>query len=382
MDDGPDERYHVELGTSSSFVLQEIVMGGMLIVSVLEESLDDDTNERERQRIPKVSEYAEETIRDMSSETCKSHFRLLPRTIQQLSTILGPLLGEGEVGCGRPQVPAQKQLLITVWCLANMECFRGVGDRLGVAKSTAYVLPTVATAFHCVRRVGEALLKVASRFVLWPSESDALSIIDGFQRKFKFPGVLGAVDGSHIAITAPKEHAASYINRKGFYSVVLQAVCDHEMRFLHCSVGEAGSMHDARVVRRSELHDMLDHGHFPFSSHLVGDAAYPIGPNLLTPYRDNGHLSTAQKCFNKRLCRARVTIERAFGLLKNRYRRLFRVETRRPDIIVTIMITACVLHNACLLWCDTFEDPSAVGTQDDLGTSEHTSAHQTKRLGM
>ncbi|XP_064482145.1 uncharacterized protein LOC135394960 [Ornithodoros turicata] len=232
MADWHDGREDVELGTFSSFVLQEIVMGGMLIVSVLEESLDDDTNDRERQRIPKVSEYAEETIRDMSSETFKSHFRLLPRTIERLSTILRPLLGEGEVGCGRPQVPAQKQLLITVWCLANMECFRGVGDRFGVAKSTV---------FHCVRRVREALLKVASRFVLWPSESDARSIRDGFQRKSKFPGVLWAVDRSHIAITAPKEHAASYINRKGFYSVVLQAVCDHEMRFLHCSSGKQGA---------------------------------------------------------------------------------------------------------------------------------------------
>lgn len=249
---------------------------------------------------------------------------------------------------------------------------RGVGDRFGVAKSTI---------FHCVRRVGEALLSVASRFIAWPSDHNVRSIIDGFQRNSKFPGVLGAIDGSHIPITAPTEHAASYINRKGFYSVVLQAVCDHEMRFLHCSVGEAGSMHDARVLRRSAVQGMLDHDHFPLGSHLVGDAAYPIGPYLMTPYRDNGHLSVSQKRFNKRLSQARVTIERAFGLLKNRFRRLFRVETRRPDIIVTAIISACILHNACLMLGDTFDEPEAVYFQDEVSATESSSV-ATRQLGL
>lgn len=38
---------------------------------------------------------------------------------------------------------------------------RAVGDRFGVSKSTV---------FHCVQRVGVALLGMASRFVAWPSE--------------------------------------------------------------------------------------------------------------------------------------------------------------------------------------------------------------------
>ncbi|XP_064468659.1 tigger transposable element-derived protein 4-like [Ornithodoros turicata] len=96
--------------------------------------------------------------------------------------------------------------------VANLTAIKGVGDRFRVAKSTV---------LHCVRRVGEALLSLASRFVTWPNCHEAWSIIDGFQRKSEFPGILGAIDGSHIAITAPTEHAASYINRKGLYSVEL-----------------------------------------------------------------------------------------------------------------------------------------------------------------
>lgn len=101
--------------------------------------------------------------------------------------------------------------------------------------------------------------------------------------------------------------------------MLLQAVCDNEMRFLHCYAGEPGCMHDARVLPRSEVQEMLVPEHFPLGSHLVGDAAYPIGPHLMVPYRDNGHLSTKQTRFNGHLSAARCTIERAFGLLNGRF---------------------------------------------------------------
>jgi len=47
-----------------------------------------------------------------------------------------------------------------------------------------------------------------------------------------FPGVVGAIDGSHIPIKAPTKYPADYFNRKHFYSIVLQAVCDHDGKFL------------------------------------------------------------------------------------------------------------------------------------------------------
>lgn len=40
--------------------------------------------------------------------------------------------------------------------------------------------------------------------------------------KYGFPKVLGAIDGTHVQITKPKEHGESYINRKGYHSMQLQ----------------------------------------------------------------------------------------------------------------------------------------------------------------
>nr|CAI5859964.1 unnamed protein product [Callosobruchus analis] len=54
-----------------------------------------------------------------------------------------------------------------------------------------------------------------------------------FEQKAGFPNVIGAIDGTHIKIRKPKTDSESYINRKGFYSVNLQAVCNLQCIFTH-----------------------------------------------------------------------------------------------------------------------------------------------------
>jgi hypothetical protein len=48
-------------------------------------------------------------------------------------------------------------------------------------------------------------------------------IKQGFYESGGFPGVIGCVDGTHVRITAP-----SFVNRKGYHSLNVQATCDHE----------------------------------------------------------------------------------------------------------------------------------------------------------
>ena len=45
----------------------------------------------------------------------------------------------------------------------------------------------------------------------------------------------------------------------------------------------------------------------------------------------------------------RVVIERAFGLLKGRFRRLLYVDTIENETAVDVIMTCCILHNICLL---------------------------------
>lgn len=63
----------------------------------------------------------------------------------------------------------------------------------------------------------------------------------------------------------------------------------------------------------------------------------------------SGHFPLqAQKRFNDILSKVRQVIERAFALLKGRFRRLKHLDMNRTDMIPFVIIACTVLHNICL----------------------------------
>ena len=62
-----------------------------------------------------------------------------------------------------------------------------------------------------------------------------------FQEKKRFPGVICAIDDTHIQIHPPKEHGQSYVNRKNYHSIILQAICLPDMKISHVYSGWPGS---------------------------------------------------------------------------------------------------------------------------------------------
>ena len=72
-----------------------------------------------------------------------------------------------------------------------------------------------------------------------------------FEEKWEFPGVLGAIDGCDIPVKGLWKNPEQYINRKGFHSLQLQVICDVDMLFTDVFCSYPGSVHDARVFRKS-----------------------------------------------------------------------------------------------------------------------------------
>lgn len=66
------------------------------------------------------------------------------------------------------------------------------------------------------------------RFIKWPNHEEILKSKQNFFSRGGFPGVIGCIDGTHVRIQAPFEDEAVYVNRKGFHSINVQAICDHE----------------------------------------------------------------------------------------------------------------------------------------------------------
>ncbi len=78
-------------------------------------------------------------------------------------------------------------------------------------------------------------------------------VVAGFRNRWGFLQCAGAVDGTHITIIAPNEYHADNHNRKWCYSILMQAVVDHDYRFTDVYIGWPGQVHDARVFDNSRI---------------------------------------------------------------------------------------------------------------------------------
>jgi len=53
----------------------------------------------------------------------------------------------------------------------------------------------------------------------------------------------------------PASNPTDYYNRKGWYSIILQAIIDHKYIIRDICVGWPGSVHDVRVYRNSGIYN-------------------------------------------------------------------------------------------------------------------------------
>lgn len=107
----------------------------------------------------------------------------------------------------------------------------------------------------------------------------------------------------------------------------------------------------------------------PENSHLVGDSAYPCLPHLMTPYRDNGHLTLQQRNYNYKLSRVRSTVERSLALLKQRFRCLKFLDIQRLDWAPKYIVVCAVLHNICIMQNDILQNIeiiNIINEQEDI----------------
>ena len=82
---------------------------------------------------------------------------------------------------------------------------------------------------HCINDVTEALVKMASQFISYPTDKQTLHTTkQSFHAVANFPNVTGAIDCTHVAIRAPMASEEAFVNTKGIslHTVRVQADCD------------------------------------------------------------------------------------------------------------------------------------------------------------
>lgn len=141
-------------------------------------------------------------------------------------------------------------------------------------------------------------------------------------------------------------------------------------------------MHDASVFRNSKIGQSLQ-SRIPEQFHLLGDSAYPLSLNLMTPYKDTGNLTRQQTSYNYKLSKTRSIIERCFGLLKGRFRRLRYLDCVKTEFLPTVIMATCVLHNIATRNEEELEEDcieSQLDDDDDDEDEGNTPSSSTSRI--
>lgn len=81
---------------------------------------------------------------------------------------------------------------------------------------------------------------------------------------------------------------------------------------------------------------------------ILGDSVYPCFRNLLTSYKDNGHLSATDRNYNYKLSHSRILIEHVFRRLKQKFRQLYHLKLRNETLICHFIRACCVLYSLTL----------------------------------
>lgn len=168
-----------------------------------------------------------------------------------------------------------------------------------------------------------------------------------------FPGVIGAIDCTHVPIQNPGgEDGELYRNRKGWFSINVQLMSDPDLRIRNIVASWRGSTHDSRIFNESVLKQQLmnlDHRY-----HLLGDKGYPCYNYLLTPLQNP--LTPAERRYNFAHSSTRMVIERVNGILKRRFPCLSSTLRFTPEKCGVVIVACAVLHNLALHDHDDIEE--------------------------
>ncbi|KAG0443373.1 hypothetical protein HPB47_015005 [Ixodes persulcatus] len=152
---------------------------------------------------------------------------------------------------GRPQISAEKTLLIVLSYLGTRATMYQIADRFDITESSVHL---------CIKRVLNFLNGISAQIITWPDQERRRRSQAGFLRKTKGKGphkTIGAIDGCHVEILRPTESPNSYYNRT----------------------------HDARILKESPVFE--DAEAKCAGGYLLGDSAYPLLPYVMTPFKSS-----------------------------------------------------------------------------------------------
>ncbi|CAM0910115.1 unnamed protein product [Alopecurus aequalis] len=238
---------------------------------------------------------------------------------------------------------------------------------------------TVSNKFH---HVLDCVDRMAGDYIR-PNDPTFTEVHEKLQRPRFWPhfkDAIGAIDGTHIPVVVAGKLKVQYTNRKGYTSQNMLAICDFDMRFTFAVAGWAGSVHDTRVWTDARprftnyphppdgnlfghVEKIFAHKFYSFvliyllfaGKYYLVNSGYSNRIGYLAPFKEQRyHVPEFQAApprnlmerFNHLHSSLRNAVERAFGVLKMKWRILLGIPHFHETLTQTKIITACMcLHN-------------------------------------
>ena len=174
------------------------------------------------------------------------NFRVSRATFLYLCSELEPGIAKKRTRFRTP-ISVKKRVAITLWVLATTVEYRTVAHLFGVARCTVCCI---------VQETCKSLVHILQpKYIQFPVGNNLSATVQGFLDQWGIPQCAGSIDGSHIPVKPPAMNHTCYYNRKRWYSIVLQAIVDHNYLFTDVYVGWPGSVHDACVLANSSIYE-------------------------------------------------------------------------------------------------------------------------------
>uniref|UniRef100_A0A4W6E1E7 DDE Tnp4 domain-containing protein n=1 Tax=Lates calcarifer TaxID=8187 RepID=A0A4W6E1E7_LATCA len=269
-------------------------------------------------------------------------FRMSRETFFYLCDKLRPRLARQDTSF-RLALPVEKRV------------YRTISTLFGVGKSTVC---------RCVRDMCHAIVALLSSIYLRPpNEQELEDSAQLFLSHFDFPHCVAAIATLHTAIITPSNNASDYANPAGWLSVLSQVAVSGRGQFWDVCASFPGGTDPADILQNSSLWATAAEGGLSptplrvfmgkatqVKYVLLGEACYP-----LQSWGSHAALMEPQQLFNQRLTRALRVSEEALLRLRARWQCLSKRNDCGLDVVPTMILACCILHNMCESHGDDFK---------------------------
>jgi len=248
-----------------------------------------------------------------------TRFRMSETAFNDLVELLRPALKRA-VQYSRSKQPIFVELVVAIglrWLAGGS--YQEIEDVFGVSTTEAY-----RNRNKCI----DALLncdQVEIRLLTTVPEWE--EVRKGFESKSSggvINGCIGAIDSFFQRTLMPTKkdcannQTAYFSGHYEHYGVNCLGICDVEGRHLFSCVASPGKTNDALSFVNARCHTILRD--MPAGTFFVGDAAFELSENLITPFTGSQRANPLNDSFNFFLSQARIRIEMSFARLSGKFR--------------------------------------------------------------